>query len=239
MVFRGMGSVLAGATVLRVRADGWAGEVVDDVATEVEVGIYVGGVPKVFLSTSPHMFLELGLGYALANRLLVDESCVRVEGTVVELCRAVEVARSCSFTEGPVVDVDVVFRFFDEVMGRATLFRRTGCFHVAAIAVADGGVIDVVEDVSRHCALYKVIGSAYRRGVDFRRSIIIMSSRAAEGLMKSIANVCIPIAVFRGAPTLNAIDIARKNSITLIAHVRGDRFNVYSGADRVRLKRLP
>lgn len=228
-----MGALLDNIKIVQVYADRRVSEIVDDVATEVKVKIYIDDVLRAFLDTSPHMLLELGLGYALSNRLQIDEQRILVENFDVKLYKAMEVSRSCRYHDNLVMDIDTIFYVFKNIMGRASMFKKTGCFHVVAIATIDGKVIDVVEDISRHCALYKIIGSAYRKGIDFRKSVIVLSSRATGSLMEGIANVCIPIAIFRGAPTLNAIDIARRNSITLIAHVKKDRINIYSRIERV------
>lgn len=208
-------------------------DTIDEVATEVYVNIYIDGILKDVLTTSPYKLLELGLGYALTHGLYVNESNVCIADLNIVLRNVIKADRKCGGSKNIRIDVSSIFKIFGEVMGKAILFKRTGCFHIAAIATPSGEIVDHVEDVSRHCALYKVIGSAYRKGIDLSETVLIMSSRVTLDLMRSIANVCIPIAIFRGAPTLNAIEVAREASITLIAHVRGGRANVYSEVHRI------
>uniref|UniRef100_A0A7C2ZCF2 Formate dehydrogenase accessory sulfurtransferase FdhD n=1 Tax=Ignisphaera aggregans TaxID=334771 RepID=A0A7C2ZCF2_9CREN len=226
--------------ISRLSASGGFSEVDDEVAREVDVELHIGSVDRVYLGTSPHRLLELALGYALTHKIGVDEQGISISGERIFMYSARKVEGTCRFPGKDVgLAADLLFKIFDDVMRRAELFRRTGCFHVAAIATLDGEIVELVEDVSRHCALYKAIGGAYRKGIDFGRSIAVLSSRASRSIVECIANVCIPIAIFRGAPTLEAVEVARKRDLTLIAHVRGSRANVYSGIERIRLCEAP
>lgn len=227
---------IAKVNVKRISIDqGHVDNFVDEVATEVKANIYINGKLRDVLSTSPNKFLELGLGYALAHRFtILGEYCVNVRGTDIFIENTVKTIKECKLDEENIkLSKDTVFRVFKEVIDRANLFKRTGCFHVAAIVTLSGDIIDFVEDISRHCALYKVIGSVYRKNIDFGRTFIVMSSRASSDLVEGIANACIPIAVFRGAPTLKSIEISERRSITLLAHVREGRANIYTKPNRI------
>ncbi|MEM1646027.1 MAG: formate dehydrogenase accessory sulfurtransferase FdhD [Ignisphaera sp.] len=210
---------------------------VDEVAAEIKANIYVDGELRSVLGTSPHKLLELGLGYILAHKLSIpDEHYIKVQGTDILIEKVVETGRECKLNEEEIkLSKNTIFRVLKEVMNRADLFKRTGCFHVAAITTLNGDIIDLVEDISRHCAFYKVVGSVYRKGIDFSKTLIVMSSRASSDLIEGITNICIPIAIFRGAPTLKSIELSDKHSITLIAHAREDRANIYTRPSRILL----
>lgn len=215
-------------------------EEIDEIANEVIVNIYTRDKLVASVATSPHMFLELGLGYALTHGLWVNEFNIIVKDMNIVISDVEKNNVYCSDMESRdrVVDVWKIYEIFKEVMNKASLFKKTGCFHVAAAVFLDSSVVvDIVEDISRHCALYKVVGKVLRKGLDFNKIMIIMSSRAASELVESIAGLCIPIAVFRGAPTSKAIEIARKKHITLIAHVRENRMNIYSGFERIAIRK--
>lgn len=232
-----MSSIVANVNAKRISvAQGDVNDFVDEVATEVKVGVYMDGMLMNVLSTSPYRLLELGLGYLLAHKFdILDERLIKVQGTNIYIKNAVKACRECKLDEEKLkVSKDTIFQVFKEVLDKAKLFRRTGCFHVAAIATLDGDIIDFVEDISRHCAFYKVVGGTYRKGVqDLSKTFIVMSSRASSSIVEGIANVCIPVAVFRGAPTLNAIEVSNRCSITLIAHMREGRANIYTKPDRI------
>lgn len=227
---------LAVVRVKRVNIYGDMIDIDDEVATEVGVSIYVDNKFSAFLYSSPGMLLELGLGYALSHGFDITEHDINVSDSSI-LIYSNDKNRKCILPKNIKVKLSTIFNVFNEVIAKAVLFKKTGCFHVVAISTLGGEIIELVEDISRHSALYKAIGSVYRRGIDLCRVIVVMSSRANQKILLNIANLCIPIAIFRGAPTLGAIDIAKKFSITLIAHIREGRANIYSEINRISVNK--
>ncbi|MDK6028623.1 formate dehydrogenase accessory sulfurtransferase FdhD [Ignisphaera sp. 4213-co] len=220
-----------------VRVNGNSSKELDDfVAEEVEGRIYIDGVEVFRLPTSPHMLEYLGIGYAITHGFDVSESKVIVEGSNVLLFYVKTLTKTmdrCLNTLDVKVKAVDIFKAFNEASEKAKLFKATGCFHFAALFTLEGNLIDIVEDISRVGALLKLIGKAYEAKIDFRKTMVVLSSRAASEMIESIAAMCIPIAVFRGAPTRKSIEIAKKNNITLIAHVRENKLNIYSGFNKI------
>jgi len=209
-------------------------KIVDRVAEEVEARVYIDGVEVLRISTAPSMLRELGVGYALVKGFDISEAQVIVErGNVMLFYATLGASRECKCSDDVAVSAEKIFEMFSVAERRAELFKQTGCFHFAALFTVDGELVELVEDVSRLGALLKLIGRAYSEGVDFRKTVLVMSSRAAQEMIKTATSVCIPIVAFRGAPTGKAVEVARSCNATLIAHIRGDRYSIYSGFHRV------
>lgn len=115
-------------------------------------------------------------------------------------------------------------------------FNLTGSLHAAALVDSAEGsrTQSVFEDIGRHNALDKLIGSSFWRGdLPIGRRILFLSSRSSFELVQKAAAAGAPILATIGGPSSLAIDSARECGLTLIGFVRDGRFNVYSGEWRI------
>lgn len=117
----------------------------------------------------------------------------------------------------------------------ANIWQNTGGAHVAAIIYKNEFIVK--EDVSRHVAVDKVIGSGALKGFDFSKSYIMYSGRMPADMLIKIARVGIPIIVSNAAPAASGYEIAKKGNITMIGFLRGNRFNVYTNNQRVNFEK--
>lgn len=115
-------------------------------------------------------------------------------------------------------------------------FQNTGGLHASALFDFNGNLIRVREDVGRHNALDKIIGSCLLNGkAELMNSILLVSGRASFELVQKAAVVGIPILISIGAPSSLAIDLAQEKGITLVGFLKQDRFNIYTHAKRIEL----
>lgn len=117
------------------------------------------------------------------------------------------------------------------------LNQVTRAVHAAAWAELDGSIKCVREDVGRHNALDKLIGSIVRAGTRPESGFIVVTSRCSFELVEKVAAFGARTLVAISAPTSLALERARHNDMTLIGIARRDSIAVFHGMDRIVIDR--
>jgi len=136
---------------------------------------------------------------------------------------------------GPTVRADLIYRLPDLLRETQHVFERTGGIHAAALFSPEGNLLGLREDIGRHNAVDKLIGFALRDGnVPLGDSLILVSGRAGFELVQKSVMAGIPLLAAVGAPSSLAVKVAKRFDMTLVGFLRGQRFNIYSGAWRIQ-----
>jgi len=115
----------------------------------------------------------------------------------------------------------------------AETYRKTGGVHVAAIYRSDGTLVTFAEDVGRHNAVDKVIGSCTLNGIDFNSCFLALSGRLTADIVLKAARVSLPIIASLAAAIDSGIEVAINTELTLVGFVRGKRMNIYTFPERI------
>ena len=115
-------------------------------------------------------------------------------------------------------------------------FSKTGGIHASGLFSSSGQLIDLKEDVGRHNALDKLVGSILiKEKLDPKNQFITCSGRLNFELVQKVLMTNIGIMIGVGAPTSLAIDLANKFDMTLIGFVKRDSFNIYTNDKKVNV----
>jgi FdhD protein len=128
------------------------------------------------------------------------------------------------------IDRSLIHRLPEILSENQSAFRATGGLHGAAIVRSNGELLRVREDIGRHNAVDKAIGSLVREEPEsLAGTILMVSSRASFELAQKAIVAGIGVLASVGAPSTLAVDAAREFGLTLLGFVRDGRFNVYAG----------
>jgi len=115
------------------------------------------------------------------------------------------------------------------------LYIETGGVHSAALS--DGKeILFFSEDIGRHNAVDKLIGKAFLQSIPVENKILITSGRVTSEIMTKAGRNRFPILISRAAPSCLAISYAEDVGITLIGFARGDRMNIYTWPNRIKME---
>ena len=134
------------------------------------------------------------------------------------------------------VSTEVIYNLPHKLRSAQGIFTATGGLHAAGLFDFEGELLKLREDVGRHNALDKLIGSAFLADeLPMSDRIVMVSGRSSFEILQKCIAACVPIVCAVSAPSSLAVSLAKEFGVTLIGFLRGQRFNIYSGKERIKI----
>ena len=113
-----------------------------------------------------------------------------------------------------------------------SLYLKAGAIHGCVLCHENKPLI-YVEDVGRHNAVDKIAGYMFINNIPANDKSFYTTGRLTSEMVIKTAKMGIPILLSRSGFTAWGVDLAREVGMTLIGRMRGSRFVVLSGNERV------
>ena len=131
-------------------------------------------------------------------------------------------------------DPETLCQLPEKLRGAQAIFGRTGGLHAAGLFDSRGELIVLREDIGRHNAVDKVIGWGFVEGkVPLDNYALLVSGRGGFEIVQKALTAGIPLLASVSAPSSLAVQLARELGQTLVGFLRGRRFVIYSGEERI------
>jgi len=237
-----------------------AEDIEDFVAVEKKVRISVNGKHALSLYCSPQMIREFVVGVVYNEGIISGGWCaerlsieygndinvdIPATGAIAEGERTI--TSGCAggislnrklpdekLSDLSVFDLRDIKELYRQFQKRSEGYKATGGVHSAALADSQT-ILVFTEDIGRHNAVDKVIGYALLEDIPFAGKIMLASGRLSSEIVSKCARCGIPVIISRAAPTSLSVEIAESSGLTLIGFARGDRMNIYTGRQRIKL----
>jgi FdhD protein len=168
----------------------------------------------------------------LDRHVVAGSACGVCGRTSIEAIRARDIERPNALFD---LDPAVLARLPDSLRAAQRIFGRTGGLHAAGLFDPEGGLVAVREDIGRHNAVDKVVGAAVLDGsLPLSNRILMVSGRGGFEIVQKALVAGVPVLACVSAPSSLAVQLARTYRLTFVGFLRGDRFVVYAGEERLR-----
>ncbi|MEM4736089.1 MAG: formate dehydrogenase accessory sulfurtransferase FdhD [Candidatus Thorarchaeota archaeon] len=198
--------------------------VTERLAVEVTLRIVLDSEEVALLRCSPGHERELALGHLICQGYLrPDISAVRFEldGNTCRVSSTTDNRQSSQTTSATPPShtsrsLGSLLSWLDRMVAKQVTLRQTGGTHSALVFSLDGARYAFAEDIGRHNAVDKAVGSAVLQGIDLRSSGLLVSSRISEVTASKCTNAGIPLLASIAVATDAAVDRALREGLTMI-----------------------
>ncbi len=164
------------------------------------------------------------------RRVMANSSCGVCGRASIDDLRAELEPLAAAWTVAPAI----ITLLPDLLRQRQARFDATGGLHAAGLFDLSANCLLSCEDVGRHNAVDKIVGTMLLDNrLPLSDRILMVSGRVSFEIVQKAWTAGIPLVAAVSAPTSLAVELAREAGITLLAFVRGRTFNIYSHEQRI------
>ncbi len=113
-----------------------------------------------------------------------------------------------------------------------SLYLSAGAIHGCVLCKEDKPLL-YVEDVGRHNAVDKIAGYMFLNKIEPHDKLFYTTGRLTSEMVIKTVKMGIPVLLSRSGFTAWGVDLARQSGLTLIGRLRGARFIVLAGKNRL------
>ena len=135
--------------------------------------------------------------------------------------------------------LEQVMGFTRAMAANQPIFDLTGASHAAAVFDSDAGMLTLAEDVGRHNAMDKALGSVWLRGLLGRAGAVGFSGRQSVEMVLKVVRAGIGLLAGVSAPSARAAKKAEELKLTLCGFSRKNRLNIYTHPGRISVEGKP
>ncbi len=133
---------------------------------------------------------------------------------------------------GGLLRPDRIGELISQLSAAQDLYKKTGGVHTSALSDGEKLIL-VAEDIGRHNTLDKLAGRCLLQHISLANRIILTTGRVSSEMTQKAGRMGVSIVISRTSPSTLSVEMAEMMGITLIGYAKGERFTVYTHAERI------
>ena len=176
---------------------------------------------------------KMGKGLEISRSIISVSSCGICGKSELDMAKN----ESEKIVNDEIIEPGIIGTMFEQMVSKQNTFMLSGGSHAAAAFTLEGKLLDIQEDIGRHNAVDKVIGSLLFQKQLKTAKCLVISGRISYEIVNKCFAAGIPFLAAISAPSSFAIDLAEQLGITLMAFCRDNKFTAYSQIGNIKIKK--